>query len=56
MIADRMGPWPHYLVLPHSRRPYPGAIRADGACPSHARGYLVLIGRRNPFSSIRRRG
>jgi hypothetical protein len=55
MIADRTGPWPHYLVLSHSRR-LPGAIRAEGACLSLARGYLVLIGRKNPLSSIRRHG
>jgi len=55
MIADRTGPWPHYLVISHSRR-LPGAIPAEGACLSLARLYLTLIGRRTPLSSIRRHG
>lgn len=56
MIADRTGPWPHYLVPAPSAARQPGAVRAEGACPSLARGYLTLIGRKNPLSSIRRRG
>ncbi len=56
MIADRTGPRPHYLVLARSAVRRPGAVRAEGVCPAPARGYLTLIGRKNPLSSIRRRG
>ncbi len=56
MIADRTGPWPHYLVHVTCGDRLAGSILADGACLHLARGYLTLIGRRNPLSSTRRRG
>src|SRR3546814_9311518 len=56
MIADLMGPRPHYLVLAHSADRRLGSIRAASAYPCLARGYLMLLGRRSPHSSTRRRG